>query len=102
VARVAGLRLLTASSPLRREAQMPMHTPHIQRLADTGVVFDRAYVQIAVCSPSRRGLLTFSITIQSPCNLQSTKDGPSSSIILFGRAANSWGGGGGAPATLAW
>ena len=36
-----------------REAQMPMHTPHIQKLADTGVVLDRAYVQIAVCSPSR-------------------------------------------------
>ena len=30
-----------------------MHTPHIQKLADTGIVFDRAFVQIAVCSPSR-------------------------------------------------
>ena len=35
-----------------------MHTPHIQKLADTGVVFDRAYVQIAVCSPSRMSFST--------------------------------------------
>ena len=33
-------------------------TPHIQRLADTGVVFDRAFVQISVCSPSRMSFST--------------------------------------------
>jgi len=35
-----------------------MHTPHIQKLADTGIVFDRAFVQIAVCSPSRMSFST--------------------------------------------
>ena len=30
-----------------------MHTPHLQRLADTGAVFERAYCNQAVCAPSR-------------------------------------------------
>ncbi len=33
-------------------------TPNIARLAATGVVFDRAYCQISVCSPSRMSFLT--------------------------------------------
>lgn len=33
-------------------------TPHIDRLASRGVVFDRAYCQQAVCSPSRSSILT--------------------------------------------
>jgi arylsulfatase A-like enzyme len=33
-------------------------TPHVDRLAATGVTFDRAYCQEAVCSPSRTSLLT--------------------------------------------
>ena len=40
-------------SPYQKSGKQWMSTPHIQRLADTGIVFDRAYVQIAVCSPSR-------------------------------------------------
>lgn len=33
-------------------------TPHIDHLASRGVVFDRAYCQQAVCSPSRSSILT--------------------------------------------
>ena len=33
-------------------------TPHIDRLAESGTVFMRAYVQQAVCNPSRASLLT--------------------------------------------
>ncbi len=33
-------------------------TPHIDRLAEGGVVFTNGYVSSAVCSPSRAGLLT--------------------------------------------
>jgi hypothetical protein len=35
-----------------------MHTPHLQRLADTGTVFDRAYCQQTVCAPSRMSFTT--------------------------------------------
>ena len=34
------------------------HSPNIKKLADTGLVFDNAYCQIAVCSPSRMSFLT--------------------------------------------
>lgn len=35
-----------------------MSTPHLQKLADTGTVFTRAYANIAVCSPSRMSFTT--------------------------------------------
>jgi hypothetical protein len=38
--------------------QKHMHTPNIQRLADTGLTFERAYCQEAVCSPSRNSFAT--------------------------------------------
>ena len=33
--------------------QTQMHTPNVEKLAKRGMVFDNAYCQIAVCSPSR-------------------------------------------------
>ncbi|XAL98392.1 sulfatase-like hydrolase/transferase [Phycisphaeraceae bacterium D3-23] len=35
-----------------------MHTPHIDALTQSGVAFDRCYVQVAVCNPSRASTLT--------------------------------------------
>lgn len=35
-----------------------MDTPHLQRLADSGTAFDRAYSQETVCSPSRMSFTT--------------------------------------------
>ena len=35
-----------------------MHTPNLDALADESILFERAYVQQAVCSPSRTSLLT--------------------------------------------
>jgi hypothetical protein len=43
-------------SPYRPGSQMV--TPNIQKLADTGTVFERAYCQEAVCSPSRNSFST--------------------------------------------
>jgi arylsulfatase A-like enzyme len=34
-----------------------MHTPNIERLANRSMLFSRAYVQVAVCMPSRNALL---------------------------------------------
>ena len=38
--------------------QTQVHTPNIQKLADTGTLFERAYCQEAVCSPSRNSFLS--------------------------------------------
>ena len=35
-----------------------MHTPNLERLAARGIVFERTYVQVALCMPSRTSLLT--------------------------------------------
>lgn len=41
-----------------------IHTPHIDRIAETGVRFDRFFVATPVCSPSRATLLTGRIPSQ--------------------------------------
>ena len=35
-----------------------MHTPSIDKLAEESILFRRAYVQLAICGPSRASLLT--------------------------------------------
>ena len=35
-----------------------IHTPNIDRLASSGVLFERAYCQLAVCNPSRVSIMT--------------------------------------------
>eukprot|EP00662_Eupelagonemidae_sp_cell21_P034202 gene34202-182_t len=35
-----------------------MHTPNLHRLASRSMLFSRAYVQVALCMPSRTALLT--------------------------------------------
>ena len=35
-----------------------MHTPNLDRLANRGIIFERAYCQQAVCAPSRNSLMT--------------------------------------------
>ncbi len=54
--------LFIAVDDLRPElgayGQSHIHSPNIDKLAEQGVVFLRAYVQQAVCSPSRTSLLT--------------------------------------------
>ena len=36
----------------------PIHTPNLDKLAQKSVLFERAYAQQALCSPSRTSLLT--------------------------------------------
>lgn len=38
--------------------QKVMHTPNVEKLAKRGMVFDNAYCQIAVCSPSRMSFMS--------------------------------------------
>eukprot|EP00730_Choanoeca_flexa_P016045 TRINITY_DN7503_c0_g2_i2.p1 TRINITY_DN7503_c0_g2~~TRINITY_DN7503_c0_g2_i2.p1 ORF type:complete len:523 (+),score=108.88 TRINITY_DN7503_c0_g2_i2:17-1585(+) len=35
-----------------------MHTPHFDRLANTGLMFNRAYITYSYCSPSRNSFMT--------------------------------------------
>lgn len=53
--------LMIAIDDLRPEiepyGQKHMHTPNMQKLADRSTLFSRAYVQVAVCMPSRNALL---------------------------------------------
>ena len=54
--------LFIAAADLRPElgvyGRSAIHSPNIDRLARAGLLFERACVQQAVCSPSRTSLLT--------------------------------------------
>lgn len=54
--------LFIAVDDLRTElgcyGETAIKTPHIDRLATTGVLFERAYCQLAVCNPSRVSIMT--------------------------------------------
>jgi arylsulfatase A-like enzyme len=53
--------LMIAIDDLRPESSAyghtHMHTPNMQKLADRSTLFTRAYVQVALCMPSRNALL---------------------------------------------
>ncbi|MBP88815.1 MAG: hypothetical protein CMJ64_19235 [Planctomycetaceae bacterium] len=54
--------LFIAIDDLRPElgcyGETAIHSPNIDKLASTGVVFERAYCQLAVCNPSRVSIMT--------------------------------------------
>lgn len=54
--------LFIAVDDLRPElgcyGESAIHSPHIDKLASSGIVFDRAYCQLAVCNPSRVSIMT--------------------------------------------
>ncbi|MDB4365276.1 sulfatase-like hydrolase/transferase [Akkermansiaceae bacterium] len=41
-------------------------TPNLDKLAGEGILFERAYCQLAVCSPSRLSLMTLPIMVTQP------------------------------------
>ena len=47
-----------SAAGVRRYGKSYIHSPNLDRLAQRGVTFNRAYCQQAVCSPSRSSLLT--------------------------------------------
>lgn len=50
--------LLSACLSADPEGGSVMHTPNFERIAKQSVVFERAYVMVALCMPSRTSLLT--------------------------------------------
>ena len=49
---------LRAQLSVYPEGGRVMHTPNFERIAKQSVVFERAYVMVALCMPSRTSLLT--------------------------------------------
>lgn len=73
----------------------PCRTPHINRLASAGVLFERAYTNAAVCSPVRNALLTGAYnwrfgTYEQPDTAASVSSDPFPDVVtyaqLLGRA----------------
>ncbi len=53
-----------------------MHTPHLDKLASEGVLFERAYVQYSYCAPSRNRCAPCQCVSDSPeahCRVRSAK-----------------------------
>src|SRR4051812_2253548 len=56
-----------AASALSPYGHPAAQTPHLQRLADEGVVFDRAYCPSPLCTPSRAAMLTGQLPSRTGC-----------------------------------
>lgn len=59
-----------------------MHTPNLDALANESLVFDRAYIAISLCMPSRTAFLTSSSTLSCSC-LSSRRAGRPASTKNF-------------------
>ncbi|MEE8398193.1 MAG: sulfatase [Desulfobacterales bacterium] len=59
-----------------------VNTPHIDALAEQGVLFERAYAPCPVCSPSRSAILTGSYQIRNGTHVQRSSRFPGEEIYL--------------------
>ncbi|MEM7364332.1 MAG: sulfatase [Pseudomonadota bacterium] len=57
-------------------------TPHIDELAQSGIVFERAYSPAPVCSPSRSAVITGSYAIRNGTHVQRSSRFPGEEIYL--------------------
>ncbi|MAV27403.1 MAG: hypothetical protein CMQ05_15025 [Gammaproteobacteria bacterium] len=57
-------------------------TPHIDALAQSGIVFERAYSPAPVCSPSRSAVITGSYAIRNGTHVQRSSRFPGEEIYL--------------------
>ncbi|MBN1247273.1 MAG: sulfatase-like hydrolase/transferase [Anaerolineae bacterium] len=50
--------VIGAYGDMNHRKGMDLHTPNIDRLADTGIKFERAYTTCPLCTPARAGIFT--------------------------------------------